>query len=155
MPSVYIAAPLFSLAEISFNAGLRESLAPYLTVYLPQQNGGLVVELSKGATSVLEARRLVFQRDIAAIQSCDFVVIVLDGRVVDEGASFELGFAYALGKECVGLKTDSRQLLPSGDNPMISGALSQTFSSVDQLVEWARVRHDDLGRSGVSDRGAP
>jgi len=140
MPSVYIAAPLFSLAEISFNATVRKSLAPYMTVFLPQQDGGLMTDLLRNGTPVLEARRLVFGRDIAAIRSCDYVVIVLDGRVVDEGASFELGFAYALGKECVGLKTDPRQLLPSGDNPMISGALSQTFTSFDQLVEWARTK---------------
>jgi hypothetical protein len=55
---------------------------------------------------------------------------------LDEGASFELGYAFALGKVCVGLKTDPRQLLPIGDNPMIEGALWKLFHEESELVEW-------------------
>ncbi len=77
--------------------------------------------------------------DIAALKKCDFVLIVLDGRSVDEGAAFELGYAYALGKVCYGLQTDPRRLLKIGiNNPMIDCALQQVFSSVDDLVAWAK-----------------
>jgi hypothetical protein len=66
------------------------------------------------------------------------LIIVLDGRAVDEGAAFELGYAYALGKPCYGLKTGPRQLLAIGNNPMIDGPLEYIFQSVDELVNWAK-----------------
>jgi nucleoside 2-deoxyribosyltransferase len=61
--------------------------------------------------------------DIEKIQKSDILLLILDGRVPDEGACVELGIAYALKKECVGLKTDSRSLMENLDNPLILGAL--------------------------------
>ncbi len=49
----------------------------------------------------------------AAIRSCDAVVAVLDGVDVDSGTASEIGFAYALGKRVIGLRTDFRL---AGDN---------------------------------------
>ena len=73
-----------------------------------------------------------------ALRDCDALIIILDGRAIDEGASFELGCAYTFKKPCVGLKTDPRQLLRVGDNPMIEVALRETFKDIPQLVLWAR-----------------
>lgn len=47
----------------------------------------------------------------------------MDGKVPDEGACVEIGIAYALGKECIGLKTDARGAFGGADNPMVLGAL--------------------------------
>jgi nucleoside 2-deoxyribosyltransferase len=93
--------------------------------------------------------RIVFDRDVAAIQGCDALVINLDGRSIDEGAAFELGLAHALGKLCVGYRTDVRVLLPWGINPMISAPLSDTFASIEGLVEWAKAL------SSVEERSRP
>jgi nucleoside 2-deoxyribosyltransferase len=60
----------------------------------------------------------------------------MDGRVIDEGASFELGYAYSKGKACVGIKTDVRRLLTVGDNPMIECAVRMIFHSVDDVEQW-------------------
>ena len=49
----------------------------------------------------------------AAIRSSDAVVAVLDGVDVDSGTASEIGFAYALGKRVIGLRTDFRL---AGDN---------------------------------------
>ena len=49
----------------------------------------------------------------AAIRRCDAVVAVLDGVDVDSGTASEIGFAYALGKRVIGLRTDFRL---AGDN---------------------------------------
>lgn len=65
-------------------------------------------------------------------------LINLDGRVVDEGAAFELGFAHALGKQCVGYRTDVRVLLPCGLNPMVTVPLSDTFKCIEALEAWAK-----------------
>ena len=49
--------------------------------------------------------------------------MVMDGRVPDEGACFELGYAYARGKTVLGLKTDTRVSEHGGDNVMLSSPL--------------------------------
>jgi nucleoside 2-deoxyribosyltransferase len=63
----------------------------------------------------------------------------MDGRVIDEGASFELGYAYSRGKVCIGLKTDVRRLLAIGDNPMIECALRAVFGSVEGVLAWIKL----------------
>ena len=134
---LYLAGPLFSEAELKFNAWLKGKLQPFFDVYLPQEDGGLLVEMvADGMPPDLAARR-VFGIDIRAMDECDMMLIVLDGRAVDEGAAFELGYAYAKGKPCYGLKTDPRQLLATGNNPMIDKSLKQVFGTVDELVTWA------------------
>jgi nucleoside 2-deoxyribosyltransferase len=134
---LYFAAPLFSEAERRFNSQAAAALGDAFQVYLPQEDGGLIVDLVRAGRPETEARRLIFGRDIAAIRNSDIVLIVLDGRSVDEGASFELGFAYALGKRCVGLQTDPRRLLPTGNNPMIDGALECVLPNIEAVVSWA------------------
>jgi hypothetical protein len=53
-----------------------------------------------------------------------------------KGLSFELGYAFALGKVCVGIKTDPRMLLPIGDNPMIEVPLRRIFREESDLIDW-------------------
>jgi len=84
------------------------------------------------------ARMKIFSDDMAAIRRCDVLLIILNGRSIDEGAAFELGVAWALGKMCFGYKDDFRQLTASGDNPMIERALNGIFSNLNQLREWCR-----------------
>lgn len=134
---IYLAAPLFSEAELRFNIQVKEILDSYFEVYLPQEDGGLMVDMIKQGMSPTSAARRVFESDIKAIQQCDFLLIILDGRSVDEGAAFELGYAWAIGKICIGLQTDIRTLLPYGNNPMLSGALSFILKSIDELSMWA------------------
>ena len=62
----------------------------------------------------------------------------MDGRVPDEGATFELGYAYAKGKTCIGLKTDVRVSERGGDNIMLTHSLEYGIArSVAELVEMA------------------
>lgn len=85
-------------------------------------------------SSVLDACETGFQKDITAIEKANILIAVLDGRTVDEGVAFELGYARALGKYCIGLKTDDRSLLRSGDNPMIIAGCNQLCSDTRELV---------------------
>lgn len=64
--------------------------------------------------------------------------MLIDGRVPDEGACIELGIAYAQGKRCYGLKTDTRTIqLDLDNNPMIEGCFIRYFKnySGDKLIE--------------------
>jgi nucleoside 2-deoxyribosyltransferase len=107
-------------------------------VYLPQEDGALLVELVANGMPVGEAKNAIFARDLQAIERCDILLILMDGRVIDEGACFELGYAYSRGKVCIGLKTDVRSLLPIGDNPMVECALRGTFRDIYEISEWIR-----------------
>lgn len=138
---IYLAGPLFSLAEKKENDRLCRALERWCDVFLPQRDGELVPHLIQQGLSQPEAYRVVFERDVAALGACDALVINLDGRAVDEGAAFELGFAHALGKLCVGYRTDVRVLLPWGLNPMVTVPLSETFTCVEALEAWAKTLH--------------
>jgi nucleoside 2-deoxyribosyltransferase len=135
---LYLAGPLFSLSEKMENIRLCRVLEQWCDVFLPQRDGELVPRLIQQGQTEKDAYRIVFERDVAALRDCDALVINLDGRTVDEGASFELGFAYALGKSCFGYRTDVRVLLPWGLNPMITAPLLEIFTSIETLENWAR-----------------
>lgn len=134
MKKVYIAAPMFSYAELTFNEMLAITLEQNdFDVFLPQRSGYKMVELMTEMTP-LEARKKIFAKDISAVKESDIIIIVLDGRTIDEGACVELGFGYALGKQCYGLKTDPRSMMNGQINPMVSECLQDIFVSIDELV---------------------
>lgn len=134
---LYFAGPLFSLSEKRENMRICRALERWCDVFLPQRDGELVSRLIQEGMQQQQAYRAVFERDLAAVKACDAVVINLDGRVIDEGAAFELGYAHALNKYCVGYRTDVRVLLPWGLNPMVSVPLKETFTSLETLENWA------------------
>ena len=47
-------------------------------------------------------------RNVAAIDACDAVFVVLDGADVDSGSAAEVGYAFARGKRIVGYRGDFR-----------------------------------------------
>ena len=125
---IYLAAPLFSQAEREFNVKVADGLrSEGFDVFLPQEHS----EIPEVPDTEEKRRRLLtafFAKDIEAIDSSDVLLIILDGRVPDEGACFELGYAYARGKICVGLKTDSRVSEMGTDNAMIVGSLGDNIA---------------------------
>lgn len=136
-PLIYLAGPLFSDAELTYNLKLTSLLEEFFDVYLPQRDGGRLVDLVERGVPVKDAYRSIFDRDVEALRESDALLLVLDGRTIDEGATFELGVAYSLGKSCIGLQTDPRRLLPIGNNPMIDGALERVLCNTEELKFWA------------------
>ncbi len=131
---VYIAGPLFSQAEREFNKKLKGKLSEFADIYLPQEDGKLLSEMIKSGIKVDTARKLVFREDIGAISRCDLFIIIMDGRVVDEGAAFELGYAYSKRKTCIGLKTDTRREIEGIDNPMVEEGCDVILYSIEDLA---------------------
>jgi nucleoside 2-deoxyribosyltransferase len=142
-PLLYFAAPLFSEAELAYNEEVTSVLERHVDVYLPQRDGGKVVDLVAKGVEQGAAFRSIYDRDIRALKEADALFLLLDGRTIDEGAAFELGYAVALGKHCVGLQTDPRRLMPLGNNPMIQVPLNCILTSKAQVERWAR----DFARS--------
>jgi nucleoside 2-deoxyribosyltransferase len=131
---IYLAAPLFNERELSFNLAFAQRLEVHFDVFLPQRDGLLLARLLDEGVPIEAAEMLIFERDRSALEHCDLLVAVLDGAHIDEGVAFEIGFANARRAPCVGLQSDVRRALPSGNNPMIGRALSAVFSDVDALV---------------------
>lgn len=130
---VFIAAPLFSLAERDFNLKLDEFLREngFETV-LPQRDVG---EAWGADVSKLE----IYKKDLEEIEKADVVVAVLDGPDVDSGTAFEIGYAKAKGKPVVGLKTDVRVFAPDEIvNNMILQSVERIVGDFESLVRVLR-----------------
>lgn len=143
----YFAAPLFNEMERRHNLEIVGQVEKFMDVFLPQRDGGLLVKLVNQGLPVAAAEQSIFEKDLAAIEAADVAIAVLDGAHVDEGVAFEIGFAFALGKPCVGLQTDARRQLPTGNNPMLNKSLSCICHTQEHLLEWLRhfVTDESLG----------
>lgn len=128
---IYIAAPLFNDMERERNKRLCSALESQgHNVYLPQRDGN---EFIKSAGTA-EDREGIFNSDIRALNECDAVVFCIDGRTPDEGACFELGYAYAKGTPAICFCTDCRSFIEGYQNIMLQYGVRTTLGTVTALI---------------------
>lgn len=144
MEKIYFAAGLFNQAEKEFNLKVCKILEDNgYKVFLPQRDGFEAACLN-GLTQAQIVEK-IFKKDTDEIKNADIFFMVLDGRVVDDGACVELGIAYTLGKKIYGIKTDTRSLELDLDlNPLIAGCFTKIFrdttiSALDNLIDFLKV----------------
>ena len=113
---LYLAAPLFTQAERLWNRALATALEEALdcNVALPQD---IPVDERKDKRQRFGA---IFRSCIEGMEACDAMVAVADGADADSGTAFEMGYAYAIGKPVVAVRTDYRRQQEKGTNLMIS-----------------------------------
>ena len=104
-PSVYLAGPLFTQAERTWNRQLADALAAsgfqmLVPQVLSQELIGKTGEYNPGA---------LFRRAATTVERADVVLAILDGADADSGTAFECGVAWGKGIPVVGLRTDLRQ----------------------------------------------
>jgi nucleoside 2-deoxyribosyltransferase len=100
---IYLAAPLFSAAEKQYNRHLADLLAGMqYQVYLPQ-NADDTADFRQD-----HREEDIYRRNLAAIREADILVGVIDGADADSGTAWEMGYATALGKRVIALRTDFR-----------------------------------------------
>jgi nucleoside 2-deoxyribosyltransferase len=104
MTKLYLAGPLFTLAEQSFNADLARFLKKQgLEVWLPQEHEP---RRKKG-----EGRtKGIFRMDVEAMDWADMIIACMDGPDPDSGTAWECGYAFAKGKPVVCYRTDFSHL---------------------------------------------
>lgn len=139
LPLLYFAARLDTEEYRARNLRLAIVLSRYFRIYLPQKDGGLMVDLVAAGMSVEKAHEIVFRRDVEALWKCHIVLCIFDGAPVDSGVSWEQGFGYPTGKECFAARFDGVKPLPTGENPMLQQSLEQKFAFVSEteLLDWA------------------
>ncbi len=126
---VYLAAPLFSAAERTFNGELASFLrARRFRVYLPQEHG------DDGAARGPGALRGLFERLVAALDAADLVVAVIDGADPDSGTAWEMGYAYARNVPVVALRTDFRRVGDGECANLMLECSSAVAGSFDELA---------------------
>jgi len=122
---VYLAAPLFSVAERTYNsriaALLRENL---FEVYLPQDAG------DDSAARDTDVHERLFSANVLALERADIVVSIIDGADADSGTAWEMGYAHALGKPIIALRTDFRCV---GASEKVNLMLEQSATVVTTL----------------------
>lgn len=97
---VYFAAPLFTQGERWWNGTVARKLRRSgWEVILPQEPAP-----GHGQPTAAD----LFNASISGIERADFIVAVLDGPDPDSGTAFECGYAKALGKKIIGVRTDLR-----------------------------------------------
>lgn len=139
---IYFAGPLFSQAERAFNLRLAMTLeARGYAVFLPQRDGINPADLLDMGMTEEEICQDIFTLDCDKVFEADILLLVLDGRVPDEGACVELGLAYGhkhllqKNKLLIGLHTDWRAAFPwAKRNALIDGALDCIVGDEDELL---------------------
>jgi nucleoside 2-deoxyribosyltransferase len=129
---IYLAGPLFTLAERKFNvelAALLENEPYHHEVWLPQ-----TYEQDPSD------EKATFDRDVEGIEWSDVVVANMDGADPDSGTCWECGYAYARKVGVVIFRTDWRAAGKAGAN---SYNLMMTQSADERL---ARHRGGNLAR---------
>ena len=137
---VYLAAPLFSEAERTYNASLSDLLREHLfDVYLPQETGD-DTDTRRQAEQVR-----IFSKNKEALDNADIVVAVIDGADADSGTAWEMGYAFARQKPVIAIRTDFRR---TGTHEQVNLMLEESsvvISSPMQLPE--AVKSPLCGRS--------
>lgn len=148
-PLVYLAGPAYTPEEAEGMAALASSLdSSGFETYLPSRDGlGPPLRLFEpdrlpGPTLARVASALAVYQ---LADRCDCLVLNANGRVPDEGGTFEAAVAFSLGKPVVLYKRDHRTELHGRDNAMLTG-LSHDFSHVSEAGNLPRELTKALGR---------
>ena len=133
MAKLYLAGPLFTIAEQNFNTELARFLeSEGFEVWLPQEH-----EPRRNTA------RSIFEMDVSALDWADAVVACMDGPDPDSGTAWECGYAYAKGKPIVCYRTDFRI---SGDTKGAPYNLMLTESASARLEVPFRIDAADFHR---------
>lgn len=135
---IYLAGPLFTEAERAWLIALKQQI---------EKSGGDKTVIwpwelfSEGEIESLgcDASKEIFRRCRDTLDTCDTVVALLDGPLVDDGTAWEIGYAYAHRKRIIGIRTDLRragECEGSCSNAMIEQACERVVKSTGELLEF-------------------
>jgi nucleoside 2-deoxyribosyltransferase len=103
---IYLAGPLFTVAERDFNARLTGLL----------RHAGHEVFLPQESEQRLMSARQIFESDVAGVDWAEVVVANMDGPDPDSGTCWECGYAYRK-KPIILFRTDFRAAHEPGKAP--------------------------------------
>jgi len=138
--NIYLAGPLFTMAEREWNLRFAEALAANIdqshepNVFLPQIDCGDCFQQDDPGAAV-------FRRCCEMIRNCQAVVAILDGADADAGTAYEIAYTKnATIAIVIGVRTDTRPGQEKGVNYMLSQGCDEVVvaSADDDTVSLAR-----------------
>ena len=107
--------------------GTNRELAAGIEKYLPGARVNLPQDFKyDDRYNDSKAFGLIFKGCIDGVDACDVLVAWLDGPDSDSGTCFEVGYAYAKGIPCVGVRTDNAKLIKYPGHPEWTEAFDLT-----------------------------
>jgi len=129
--NIYLAGPLFSIAERDFNLMLAETIkgkVDDITIILPQ------LEAKEISGSEIFAK-VMFTYCLSKIEDCDCLIAILEGSDADSGTCIEMGYAYSKKIPIIGIRTDARESEDRGLNLMVSNVCYKLINDASMSVE--------------------
>ena len=121
---------MFNKALWAFNSQITKRLrANGFEVWLAQ-------EASFIQHGTYKEKKTIYEGDIVTLKTSDPVVAVLDGVDVDAGVAYEMGYAKALGKPIIGLKTDYRAFSKREEvNLILVVSMIKICKSINEVID--------------------
>jgi nucleoside 2-deoxyribosyltransferase len=127
---VYLAAPLFSEPERAYNLSVAGRMRDnFFEVFLPQEAS------DDSDTRNKEEQVRIFSENLRALENADIIVAIIDGADADSGTAWEMGFAFAHGKQVIALRTDFRRVGMHEQVNLMLEESSKVVSSTIELLE--------------------
>jgi nucleoside 2-deoxyribosyltransferase len=160
---VYCSGALFSPCETREMHKISSILEENeFTTFLPQRDGGepyvmgaidnpfAGAPIAKPVAKVFE--KALFAIDINEIIKCEFFLVNLNGRTLDDGAMAELGVAFALGKPIALFKNDIRYFSKAEIHPFLLsvGIFAPIIKNYDKIPETLKIINEKMKKFGES-----
>lgn len=132
---VYIAGPLCGEKERKFLEKIDNIVKNIgFETFLPHRDCGLYKDIRD--------IKKISERDIKEIRNCDLVIGILNGICIGAGTAWEMGFAEAMGKKVLGLKTDRKVNESIADISAVIAGKVEIIESVEELKKKLKELND-------------
>jgi nucleoside 2-deoxyribosyltransferase len=101
----------------------------FFDVFLPQEAS------DDSDTRNKEEQVRIFSENLRALKNADIIVAIIDGADADSGTAWEMGFAFAHGKQVIALRTDFRRVGMHEQVNLMLEESSKVVSSTIELLE--------------------
>jgi len=134
---IYIAGPLCEKENRDFLEQIEKICKDLgFEIFLPHRDAGLY----KGDETKINQ---ISKKDLQEIYNCDLMIGVLNGIYVGAGTAWEMGYAQAINKKVIGLKTD-RQIKDSISeiSVIITGQVNIIESIKELIGELEKIKNE-------------
>ena len=129
MANIYIAGPLCEKENRQFLEEFDKICKEFgFETFLPHRDAGLY----EGNEDKIKE---ISKRDLEEIYKCDLMIGILNGICVGAGTVLEMGYAQAIGKKVIGLKTDRKISDSISDISVIMVGQVDIVESIKELKE--------------------
>ena len=126
---IYIAGPLCEEKNRNFLEKIERLCKEIgFETFLPHRDAGLY---DGNKNKIKEISR----KDVEELYKCSILIGVLNGVCVGAGTSWEMGYAQALGKKVIGLKTDRNPKESIGDISVVIAGQVEILENLEDLKE--------------------